>query len=70
MYVLLLDAPKAFDKVAFNVLFNELYVIVLCVLRLQSYNTTCIQIKSDGVADCDTLSYNDICNLIDLVSLE
>ena len=26
--------------------------------------------KRDEVADCDTLSYNDICNFIDLVSLE
>ena len=24
----------------------------------------------DGVADCDTLSYNDVCNLIDLISLD
>ena len=24
----------------------------------------------DGVADCDTLSYNDVCNLIDLIRLD
>ena len=24
----------------------------------------------DGVADCDTLSYNDVCNLLDLISLD
>ena len=24
----------------------------------------------DGVAVCDTLLYNDVCNLIDLISLE
>ena len=45
VYVLLLDASKAFDKVAFNVLSMNC-VIVLCVPRLQSYYTTCIQIKS------------------------
>ena len=32
-------------------------VVELCVIR-------------DGVADCDTLSYNGVCNLIDLISLE
>ena len=32
-------------------------VVELCAIR-------------DGVADCDTLSYNDVCNLIDLISLE
>ena len=79
VYVLLLDATKAFDKVAFDVLFNVIQtfgmfvytikhgkkiqyykyalinfflhknissVIILCVLRLQSYYTTCVQIKS------------------------
>ena len=46
VYVLLLDASKAFDKVAFNVLFNELRDRSLCDLRLQSYYATCIQIKS------------------------
>ena len=30
MYVLLLDASKAFDKVAFNVLFNKLQDRALC----------------------------------------
>ena len=32
-------------------------VVELCAIR-------------DGVADCDILSYNDVCNLIDLISLE
>ena len=32
-------------------------VVELCAIR-------------DGVADCDTLSYTDVCNLIDLISLE
>ena len=32
-------------------------VVELCAIR-------------DGVADYDTLSYNDVCNLIDLISLE
>ena len=32
-------------------------VVELCAIR-------------DGVADCDTLSYNDVCNLIDLISLD
>ena len=32
-------------------------VVELCAIR-------------DGVADCDTLSYNNVCNLIDLISLE
>ena len=32
-------------------------VVELCAIR-------------DGVADCDTLSYNDVCKLIDLISLE
>ena len=32
-------------------------VVELCAIR-------------DGVADCDTLSFNDVCNLIDLISLE
>ena len=32
-------------------------VVELCAIR-------------DEVADCDTLSYNDVCNLIDLISLE
>ena len=32
-------------------------VVELCAIR-------------DGVADCDTLSYNDVCNLIDLISLK
>ena len=45
VYVLLLDASKAFDIVAYNVLFNELRDRS-CDLRLQSYYATCIQIKS------------------------
>ena len=32
-------------------------VVELCAIR-------------DGVADCDTLSYNNVCNLIDLISLD
>ena len=32
-------------------------VVELCAIR-------------DGVADCDTLSYDDVCNLIDLISLD
>ena len=32
-------------------------VVELCAIR-------------DRVADCDTLSYNDVCNLIDLISLD
>ena len=32
-------------------------VVELCAIR-------------DGVAYCDTLSYNDVCNLIDLISLD
>ena len=32
-------------------------VVELCAIR-------------DEVADCDTQSYNDVCNLIDLISLE
>ena len=32
-------------------------VVELCAIR-------------DGVADCDTLSYNVVCNQIDLISLE
>ena len=32
-------------------------VVELCTIR-------------DGVADCDTLSYNNVCNLIDLISLD
>ena len=32
-------------------------VVELCAIR-------------DGVADCDTLSYNDVCNLIDLILLD
>ena len=32
-------------------------VVELCVIR-------------DGVAVCDTLSYNNVCNLIDLISLD
>ena len=31
-YVLLLDASKAFDRVAFNVLFNELHDRSMCPL--------------------------------------
>ena len=34
-------------------------VVELCVIHVR-----------DGVADCDTLSYNDVFNLIDLISLE
>ena len=30
VYVLLLDASKAFDKVAFNVLFNKLRALYMC----------------------------------------
>ena len=30
VYVLLIDASKAFDKVAFNVLFNELHDRAMC----------------------------------------
>ena len=32
-------------------------VVELCAIR-------------DGVADCDTLSYNDVCNLTSLTSLD
>ena len=32
-------------------------VVELCAIR-------------DGVADCDTLSYNDVCNLTDLIPLD
>ena len=58
VYVLLLDTSKAFDKVAFNMFYSMNYVIILCVLRLQSYYTTCIQIKSvaqDGVLNIQTI---------------
>ena len=40
MYVLLLDASKAFDKVAFNVLFNELRDRAVCprIIKLLYFN--------------------------------
>ena len=44
VYVLLLDASKAFDKVAFNVLFNKC-VIVPYVYVLPSYYIICTQIN-------------------------
>ena len=42
VYVLLLDASKAFDKVAFNVLFNELRDRSLCpkITKLLYYKYT------------------------------
>ena len=42
-----------------------------CHAEIQRRNAvqTVVELR-DGVADCDTLSYNDVCNLIDLISLE
>ena len=45
VYVLLLDASKPFPRLH-SMFYSINNVIVICVLRLQSYCTECIQIKS------------------------
>ena len=53
-------------------LFNK--VIMKCHEEMQHRNSaqTVVELCAirDGVADCDTLSYNNVCNLIDLISLD
>ena len=41
-------------------------VNIKCHDEIQHKNELCA-IRNDGVADCDTLSYNDVCKLIDLI---
>ena len=61
VYVLLLDASKAFDKVAFNVLFNELRNKSMCprITKLLYYmytNQVCSVKWDNELSDCFNVS--------------